>query len=287
MSQIRNKAMLVNLTIHAWTARRFDKTATAEVEKQHAANDAGNFNKRLIEKEALLPIMRIAGAVRDFHYRYTLPWGDNGDRMIPAKMYLDYIGELGKHREKFYEAVNKFCDNYPTLVNRARNRLGSLYNPNEYPPASNVAKRFGIETNFSPIPDAADFRIEITEEAMLEIRDNVTAQVMLRQQKALDDLWGRLNEVVGKLHERMATKDATFRDTIISNVQETVRLMDKLNLTDDAGISGAVKYAETHICTVSPQRLRDDEKLREKMVRVCQTLRAMIPLSSQTNNSAS
>ena len=38
---IQSRAMLANLSISQWTARKYDKSVSSEVEKAHAAHDAG------------------------------------------------------------------------------------------------------------------------------------------------------------------------------------------------------------------------------------------------------
>ena len=69
------RAMLVELTIRQWTARKHDRKVSREVDQGHGAQNAGRFNKQLIAKDALEKIAKKAGAIREFHYAHTLPWG--------------------------------------------------------------------------------------------------------------------------------------------------------------------------------------------------------------------
>ena len=66
------RAMLVELTIRQWTARKHDKSASNTVKNAHqVAGDGGKYNKLLIAKEALERINRVANELRRTHYRFT------------------------------------------------------------------------------------------------------------------------------------------------------------------------------------------------------------------------
>ena len=58
---LQTKAMLAQLTFHAWGAKKQDKAVTAEVEAKHNAHNAGRFNKDLVDKSLLEPIRTLRG----------------------------------------------------------------------------------------------------------------------------------------------------------------------------------------------------------------------------------
>lgn len=277
MSSLKSRAMLVNITIHAWAARKQDKTATTDVEQKHGASDAGYFNKRLIDKSALLPISREVGRIRDFHYSRTLPWGENGERLLPSKMYFSYTKEIRDLIASFDALVEKFVHNYPALVNAARSRLGTLYEAKEYPDVSHIRTKFGVEMFFTPVPDAADFRVDIAAADVDQIRQDITAQVMKRQEAAVKDLWGRLHDVVSKIYERLHQPDAVFRDSLIENARDTAKLMEKLNLTEDPEITKIADDVLYQLCSVPQQRLREDLKARENVANAAAKILERIP----------
>src|SRR3972149_4491292 len=113
---IQDKAMLVNLSISSWTASKKDnKAGTAVKQQAAAAAQAGWFIKRLVDPTSLAPLNKIEGRTRDFHYKFTLPWGDNGDRILPATAYMDYVDGLRVLRNEFDNAVTEFVRSYPPL----------------------------------------------------------------------------------------------------------------------------------------------------------------------------
>src|SRR3546814_5363729 len=74
---------LSHVRLSAWSARRIDRKATEEInEKNNAANDAGRYNKLLVDSKALAGIQSAISAARAFHYSRTLPWQDDGARLL-------------------------------------------------------------------------------------------------------------------------------------------------------------------------------------------------------------
>jgi hypothetical protein len=267
--------MLTVLTISQWTNRKHDKTVSKEVETSHAAKDAGRYNKQLIDKSALDPISKIAGAARDYHYKVTLPWGNNGERLLPSALFLDYAQNMRMYKDTFAQRAREFVIAYPSLVENARNRLGSMYNALDYPPMQEIASKFSIETSFTPVPSASDFRVDLSEDLVDKIKSEITNSVQDRQKQAVLECWGRVREVVGKIHERLSDEDKTFRDSLIENARDLVSILPALNITGDAeltSIEAEVKQLLRHGADV----LRHNPVIRsETAVRAAEIMKRM------------
>src|SRR5438067_597619 len=126
MKNLSEKAILVDLTISSWSASKYDKKVTKEVEEDYNAKNAGRFNKILIARKDLEDLNKIANDARHFHRKNTLPWSDSGDRLLPATNYFYYINELRGYKQNFDDAVNNFINAYPDLKADAKNRLHNM-----------------------------------------------------------------------------------------------------------------------------------------------------------------
>ena len=225
--------MLVELTIRQWTARKHDKRVSSEVDRGHGAQDAGRYNKQLIAKDALEPIAKKASAIRLFHYARTLPWGNNGQRLLPAKFFLDYRNELVKHRDEFNRLVDTFMASYPQLVSDARTRLGSLYDPNEYPPATDVRLSFGVEFDIFPVPTAGDFRVDVANEERSEIAAQIEAATQERQANATKACYIRVRDVLQRMKQQCVAGKTRITDSLIEDTRDLTDMLDDLNIGDD------------------------------------------------------
>ena len=106
MSTLTEKAILVKLSIKQWSTSRFDKEVTATANKHYNAQDgAGRYTKVLIARDAITEIRKSANEARTFHYENTLPWKDDGYRMLPSANYMDYTQAIRALKNKFEKAV--------------------------------------------------------------------------------------------------------------------------------------------------------------------------------------
>lgn len=259
---IQERAMLVNLSISAWTASKKDnKVSNAVKANQAASAKAGWFNKRLIDPSALDPINQIEGRARTMHYKMTLPWGDNGDRMLPSQAYFEYTDQLRALRSEHETAVATFVGQYPDLVQAARQMLGSMYDPADYPEVNRIAERFSMRAVFSPVADADDFRVDIGDEAVAEIKKSINEAAEQRLKGATRDCWLRLEEVVKNMAERLVDPKATFRDSLVGNIESLLELLPKLNVANDPALKTMCTEVGAWLI-ISPTDLRKNKKLR-------------------------
>lgn len=273
---IQEKAMLATLSISQWTARKHDKKISTEVEKTHAAHDAGRFNKLLVNKSILDDARRCGDALREYHYRTTLPWADNGARLLPSKLFMDYTINVRKFREKFNAAVDELVAKYPAEVQAARTRLGTMYRPEDYPAASDIRGRFGVTVGFEPISTAADFRVDVSTEAVEEIKASISESLNSRQAAAMKDCYDRIREVVSKLSERLSDDKAIFKDSLIGNVVDLMAVLPGLNFTNDPVID-TLHQEITDMLLVPPQVLRTDLTRRKETADAADAILAKLP----------
>lgn len=261
---IQERAMLVNLSVSCWTASKKDNKAGAAVKTQASATDkAGWFNKRLVDPEALKPISKVEGRIRDFHYRLTLPWGDNGDRILPAMMYMDYVDGLRAVKSEFEAEVATFVGNYPALVQSARSMLGAMYDPADYPTPESIKQRFDVRSGFMPIPDAADFRVDVGDDAVAEIKKSIAKNVDERLVAATKECWYRLDAVVRAMYTTLEDPERVFRDSLVDNIRELVILLPKMNLSGDKELDIALTEIRASLL-VEPDSLRGKSIVKRK-----------------------
>ena len=272
---LQSKAMLARLTISQWSARKHDKTVSAEVERAHAAHDAGRFNKLLVSKALLDPVSKLAGNIRAYHYSQTLPWNDGGDRLLPSILFADYTAEIRRFKGEFQALVRTLVAAYPAEVQAARNRLGTMYNAADYPDAYELHTRFNIDIEFVPVPDAKDFRVDVSEEAADEIRTQITTSVNARQAEAVKDCYRRVRDVVSKLYERLSVENAVFKDSLINNARDLMAVLPGLNITQDPELF--TLHNEINALLVDPQMLRNNPAARKATADAADAILAKLP----------
>jgi hypothetical protein len=174
---LSTKAMLAAIHISLWTARKHDRKVSREVATLNGANEqAGRYNKRLFcEAPKLDEIQTIAGRIRQYFYRVTLPWSDEGLRILPAELYFEFNAQMRDFAAEFRYAVDEFLDAYDTYVKEAQPMLGSLFRLKDYPPAEKVKEKFALRPEILPIPTGDDFRVSLSEDEQARIARDIDA----------------------------------------------------------------------------------------------------------------
>lgn len=261
------RAMVMNLSIGIWQGYRLDKAASAKVTAEAgAAGDAARVNKHLVPKDALAPIVTAAGAIRTHFYENTLPWRDNGDRLMTRKLYMGFIQRHERLVSDYLATVDKFlAEGYPSALEQAEFRMGTMFNRDDYPPISELRRKFHATLDIDAITTADDFRVQIDEEHVNKVRASMEQAAERRVNTAMQEVWRRLAEVIGKFHERMDDPDAVFRDSLVKNIGDLVELIPGLNVLDDPNIEAVRQSVMKRIAGVDPKDIRKDPAFRQEL----------------------
>lgn len=132
---LNDRALLVQLNVSQWTARKYDKRASKEVTTAHGASSAaGRFNKSLLPmNDKLDNIHKKTTLIRTKYYENTLPWGMDGTMMLPTANYLSFMSEFRSEKGDWYSLVQDFLNDYDQMKVDAQRILGSLYDHADYP----------------------------------------------------------------------------------------------------------------------------------------------------------
>lgn len=268
---ITEKAMLVRLSISQWTARKLDRKVTAEIIAVHKANaDAGRFNKVLVDLAEIKALQQNVTAARIYHYSVTLPWTKGLD-LLPSDLYFDYTKKMQEFKNKQEALVKRFLSIYEALKAKARKELNGMFNEEDYPAVSILATKFSFDIDIEPIPQAGDFRVNMSKDEAESIRKDIEARVNQRVSEAVKDAFNRLYTAAKKIADICKVEDKKFHDTMIENLRELLAVLPSLNITNDAALTKACKEA-AKLAEVDPDALRDDPQTRSETAKKADAL---------------
>jgi hypothetical protein len=259
---LNDRALLVQLSISQWTARKYDKKATRQVADANGTTmDAGRYNKALLPMNDLLDhVHKKTTHIRQKFYDNTLPWGIEGTMMLPTANYLSFMSEFRKERDDWNSLVNNFVGNYDSMVRDAQRILGSLYDPADYPSSVDIRNKFNMDMAVFPVP-STDFRVSIGSAELSRIQQDVERRVQEAQSKAMTEVWQRLYDRVKHMAEKLADPKAIFRDSMLENTREICALLPRLNFSDDPHLEAMRQQVEASLIK-HPDALRNDPDLR-------------------------
>ena len=262
--KLSDKALLVQLNISQWTARKYDKRATEQVAQQNgSASQAGRYNKSLLPmNDALNNIHQKSTLIRKKFYTNTLPWGIEGTMMLPSANYLNFMTEFRKEKADWESLVDTFYHEYPRLHADAQRFLGNLYNKADYPELHDIQRKFKMDMAVFPVP-SNDFRVSIGDAELERIQQDVEARVENSAQQAMKEAWQRLYDRVKHMAEKLADPKAVFRDTLVENTKEVCSILSRLNFADDPDLETMRQQVEGSLANNHPESLRNDPDLRK------------------------
>lgn len=266
---IARASMLVDLAISVYAGRKQDRKTQDEVTSSKGAGSkraASVYKSLFADCKELDDITKFQAKVRNEHYKLTLPWSDNGQRLLPTKALLDYQATMTKHEQEFRRLVDRFLDKYDTLVAAAAFQLGTLFDRDEYPTRDQVARKFSMETSFTPLPTAGDFRLDIESSVQRELVEQYEAKAKAQLAQANQDSWTRLHTALSKMSDRLTVdedgKKRVFHDTLVTNAEELCDLLTVMNVTNDPDLERARCKLVDAITGVTPKELREEDSTR-------------------------
>ena len=265
MAKLNEKAMLATLSISQWRAQKHDKNISEEIAQNHGTTpDVGRYNKFLVDRQEVKEIAQVANEARTYHYAHTLPWMDDGCRILTAAMFPEYAAKMQELSGHFRDSCEKFMQAYPSIVQGARMKLNGLFREADYPPLNRLSRKYGFEVKFMPMPDKEDFRVKLSEDERAEIMRNIEESANSAVKEAMKELYLRLHEVVLRMVERLSDTEAVFRDSLVENITRLCLILPKLNLTNDPKLEELRKEVEDKLTKFDPDTLRNDAEARKE-----------------------
>ena len=266
---IASSAVLIDLNISVWTARKLDKNVSKEIDiNKNTTIKAGNYNKHILAgADQLEAITKLAGEIRDWHGRQTLPWSDTGTRLLPMTNFFDYKHQLGVYEAEFKSRINTFIHEYPNIVQSMAYKLGALFNRAEYPDTNSIATKFNLRYTIMPVPETKDFRVDIADDIRNEMQQEYQKAYEGRVEAAMSDAWSRLHTTLEHMIDRLSGDEKKiFRNSLVDNALELTNLLTRLNVTNDPKLENARRALEQSLVGVTADELRDSKGARQEIL---------------------
>jgi len=261
---ITQKAMLAAVHISIWTATKHDRKVSRDVADRHGARErAGRYNKQLLMGAGKLEDLRtLAGQIRQHFYKITLPWSDEGFRLLPSHFLFDLTGRMREFEAGFSSGVDQFLGVYPDYIREARAELGSLFREEDYPSADKLREKFSVRLEILPVPTGDDFRVTMSAEEQARIAREIDENVRQSLTRGTEDLWKRLRDVVSHMVDRLNEPETRFHSTLVTNISDLVSLLPRLNVNQDPDLERFAAQIRDSLCNYTAQDLKKHDILR-------------------------
>ena len=280
---LASSAMLVEVNISHWAGRKKDKRASADVTSaNHADTGVASVNKKLLaNSDTLQAIQRHVTAARSMHVNMTMPWSNSGLRLLPTAQYFKYSQAMSQMQQEFDKLVQEFLSAYNDEVVDVQLKLGDLFSYDDYPTVETLDRKFAFRTNYMPLPDAGDFRVDIGNEALREVQETYADFYAKQYNTAMNDVWTRLHKALSNMSDRLdyGSKEdkKIFRDSLVDNVNDMIELLRVCNVTGSTQMTQMALKLEEAMSGVTPDGLREDDTFRAETKRAVDDVIKALP----------
>jgi hypothetical protein len=266
---ITSSAMLVDLNISGKNFSKRDKDSADELAvSKHASTSSFNLTKSLMNHAVELgDLTKHIAHTRNMHYRMTLPWSDNGSRLLTVKKYPEYVEAMTGRQVEMFELLEKFLGKYDSYVVQAVGVMGDLYDVNDFPDVEEVRRGFSFNFRFIPLATSNDFRVDIANETKTVLAESYEKYFAEQYGNSMNALWEKLAIALGKVSERLdydedKDKKKVFHVTLVSNVEDLVEMFDAYNVNNDPTMTKVSKQLTNVFANIDADVLRNSQTVR-------------------------
>ena len=249
------------------------KTLTA-AQKNQAADSFGAEGRFLSAGKKLLdtshPAFKAVTAIRGRTIvcwkSVSLPFPEPGVRLIRQDAITDFDDRITAFRYELDEAVAELDRHYDELRSAARNRLGDLFNPSDYPPS--LVGAFAIERDFpsvEPPPYLQQLSPELYRQECQRVQARFDEAVRMAEAAFMEELARLVEHLSERLTGETDGKPKIFRDSAVENLTEFFQRFGQLNIRSNDQLDALVERAQQVVQGVQPQQLRDSQSIRQQV----------------------
>jgi hypothetical protein len=162
--------------------------------------------------------------------------------------------------------TDKFRTEYPKLLETRELAMGDLHNADDYPPVDEVMDKFGFRLVFSPVPESGDFRLDIPQQDLAEIRQEYDANFVTRIEEAMRSPWEKLHTMLSGMSAKLTESDDETKkrwyDTFITNAQDMCAMLTHLNITGDPKLEAARRQLEQALINIDIDDIKEEVGVR-------------------------
>ena len=196
----------------------------------------------------------------------SLPYPEPGIRLIRQDQIEAFNTQIESLKGELDEAVRQLDQHYAELKSAARDRLGSLYNPADYP--GGLLGLFQVAWDY-PSVEPADFLAQLNPEIYQQECERVAARfdeaVQLAEQAFIEELQDLVSHLTERLNGQADNRPKIFRDSAVNNLTEFFQRFRQLNVRSNDQLDNLVAQCQQIVRGVEPQTLRDSQGVRQRV----------------------
>ena len=266
VNSLRQRAMVVSLHIRRWGAEKRDEEREREIAEMHNSSaNIGRFTKKLMISPKYEEIKSVLNRARSYHRSMTLAWSDvTNERLIMNEKTFEYMIKLGAFTIELERLVDEFLAAYSEAKDKEKIRLNGMYKESDYPHPEIIRESFKIKAIFSPISDANDFRVGLSDTMVDLFVSQLQKETESRISAANNELLDKVRDAVDKMISVLNEPGSIIRETVVGNIQNLMETLPLYNFSGDQHIVDVIEMLRP-LC-VNTELLKGSDSFRKDIL---------------------
>lgn len=266
--RLRTETAAVRVSF-TWFGTRKALTAGQKAEAAEAFGAEGTFlsaGKKLLDTRhpSFKAVTAIKGQATAYWRSLSLPYPEPGIRLIRRDQIDEFSSTMEGFQRELDLAVRELDRELESLKTAARERLGRLFDPADYP--ASLTGQFDLTWDF-PSVEPPDY--------LRRLHPGIYREECRRAQARFEDavrlaeaaFTEELAKLIEHLHERLSGnedgKPKVFRDSAVENLRTFFDRFRQLSVGSDEQLEEVVRRAESLLGDTPAQELRDRPAARQ------------------------
>lgn len=269
-SDLRQTMGAVKLSF-SWlgTQRKLSDAQTKQAaDTFHAATDLVTASKRLIDtKNTTYRVLTTLKSQASAYWRaMTLPYPQDGVRLIKQDDIGAFETRMLEYREQLAAAAANLQLEYEAIKVSAREKLGDLYNFNDYP--ASLDGVFDLRWEYPPVdpPDyLMTFNPELYQQEQQRVQQRFETAVVMAENAFAEQLQDMISHLIERLTDEPDGTKKTFKSSAIENFKEFYDNFRDMNIRSNAQLDTLILRATNIVSGVDVKDLRKNADLRQNL----------------------
>lgn len=269
-SDLRQTMGAVKLSF-SWlgTQRKLSDAQTKQAaDTFHAATDLVTASKRLIDtKNTTYRVLTTLKSQASAYWRsMTLPYPQEGVRLIKQADIGAFEARMREYKEQLVVAAANLQLEYEALKVAAREKLGDLYNPNDYPPS--LEGVFDLRWEYPPVEPPnylMTFNPELYQQEQQRVQHRFEAAVVMAENAFAEQLQDMIAHLIERLTDEPDGTKKKFQNSAIENFKEFYDNFRQMNIRSNAQLDTLIQRATDIVSGVDVKDLRKNNNLRQNL----------------------
>lgn len=189
-----------------------------------------------------------------------------GMKLLPAGLVEQFMAVNEKYKAQETEVWNSWLtDEYPQWLASAPQRMGSLYDPEDFPSAEDCQKRFICDVTVVPLAAAEQWqRISIISPNLAAtMQKNQDEAMQKAMQQAHAKLWADVLTPIQTMVTQLSKEKGKIYDSLVGNIISVIDLIPSYNeLHQDANLTALAAEVKAQLSAIKPEDLRTDNEVK-------------------------